>query len=87
MPFLLVRHKAAAFSTWKAACDAHLPARQKAGLNEKHLLRNIDTPNEVILFFDAEDVQRAREFGSSSDLREAMQKAEVVDKPDVYFLT
>jgi hypothetical protein len=28
------------------------PARQKAGLNENHLLRNTDNPNAVILFFD-----------------------------------
>src|SRR5580704_6113116 len=55
MPFLLVRHKSAAFSTWKAAYDAHLPPVRKQRLNEKHLLRNIDNPNEVILFFDAED--------------------------------
>jgi hypothetical protein len=36
--------------------------------------------------FEAEDVQKAREFGNSSDLREAMQRAGVVDKPDIYFL-
>jgi hypothetical protein len=86
MPYLLVRHKVADFSTWKAAYDAHLPARQKAGLTQEHLLRNLDDPNEVILLFQAEDVQKAREFGNSSDLREAMQKAGVVGKPDICFL-
>jgi hypothetical protein len=87
MSHLLVRHKVADFFTWKAAYDAHLTARQKAGLKQEHLLRNIDDPNEVILLFEAEDVQKAREFGNSSDLREAMQKAGVVDKPDIYFLS
>jgi hypothetical protein len=43
--------------------------------------------NVVILLFEAEDVQKAREFSNSSDLREAMQKAGVVDKPDIYFLS
>ena len=64
-----------------------LSARQKAGLKQEHLLRNIDNPNEVILLFKAEDVQQAREFGNSSDLRETMQKAGVVDKSDIYFLS
>jgi len=37
--------------------------------------------------FEAKDVQKAQEFGNSPDLREAMQKAGVVDKPDIYFLS
>ena len=86
MPYVLVRHKVADFSKWKPAYDAHLPARQKAGLKEEHLLRNTDDRNEVILLFEAADVQKAKEFGASSDLREAMQKAGVIDKPDIYFL-
>ena len=87
MQYVLVRHRVADFSKWKAAYDSHLPARQKAGLKEKHLLRNIDDPNEVILLFEAEDIEKAREFGNSPDLGEAMQKAGVVDKPDIYFLS
>jgi hypothetical protein len=58
VPYLLVRHKVTDFSTWKAAYDAHLPARQKAGLKQEHLLRSIDDPNEVILLFEAEDVRK-----------------------------
>jgi hypothetical protein len=74
------------FSKWKPAYDAHLPTRQKAGLKEEHLLRNTDDPNEVVLLFEAKDIQKAKEFASSADLREAMQNAGVVDKPDIYFL-
>ena len=53
----------------------------------KRLLRNIDDPNEVILLFEAEDIEKAREFANSSDLRETMQKVGVIDKPDIYFLS
>jgi hypothetical protein len=38
------------------------------------------------LLFEAKDIQKAKEFASSADLREAMQSAGVVDKPDIYFL-
>jgi hypothetical protein len=87
MKYFLVRHKVADFAKWKPVYDAHLPTRQKAGLKEEHLLRSIDDPNEVVLLFEAEDLQKAKEFADSSDLREAMEKAGVVDKPDLYFLT
>jgi hypothetical protein len=87
MPYLLVRHKVSDFSKWKPIYDAHLPVRQTAGLKEKHLLRNVDNPNETFVLFEAEDIQKAKEFASSADLRETMQKAGVVDKPDIYFLS
>ncbi|HEY6676719.1 MAG TPA: hypothetical protein VIZ87_08010 [Terrimicrobium sp.] len=86
MPYILIRHKVADFSKWKPAYDAHLTARQEAGLKEVYLLRNIDDPSEVIILFEAEDMQRARDFSAAPGLRQAMQEAGVVDKPDIYFL-
>ena len=86
MPHLLVRHKVSDFSKWKSAYDTHSSARQGAGLKEEHLLRNTDDPNEVVMLFEAKDIQKAKEFAGSVDLREAMQNAGVVDKPDIYFL-
>jgi hypothetical protein len=83
---MLVRHKVADFANWKPVYDAHLPARQKAGLKEEHLFRNAEDPNEVLLLFSMEDVDKAKTFAASDDLREAMSKAGVSDKPDVYFL-
>jgi hypothetical protein len=87
MLYVMIRHKVADFAKWKLAYDAHAPARQSAGLNEEHLLRNIDNPNEVVLLFAAEDLKKAQAFAASSDLREAMQRAGVIEKPDVYFLS
>jgi hypothetical protein len=86
MTHLLVRHTVADFAKWKPVYDGHLAARQKAGLREKNLLRGIDNPNVMVLLFEAEDLKRAQAFTESSELREAMQKAGVVDKPDIRFL-
>jgi hypothetical protein len=36
---------------------------------------------------EIEDLQKAREFVASDDLRERMQESGVIDKPDTYFLT
>jgi hypothetical protein len=86
MPFLLVRHKVQDFDKWKPVYDTHLGARQSARLSEKYLLRNLDDPNEVVILFEAKDLEKAREFAASADLREAMQRAGVEDRPDIYFL-
>ena len=86
MTRVLVRHRVADFAKWKIAYDGHAGSRQRAGLEETHLMRNVQNPNEVILLFEANDLKKAQEFVASPDLREAMEKAGVVDKPDVYFL-
>ena len=83
---LLVRHKVSDFAKWKTVYDAHLSARQKAGLKEEHLFRNAHDPNEVLLLFSVEDFDKAKAFSTSPDLREAMERSGVSDKPDVYFL-
>jgi hypothetical protein len=84
--YLVVRHKVRDFSEWKRGYDAHLPKRVEAGLREKDLLRGAYDPNEVILFFEAKDLARAKSFAESADLKEAMRKVGVVDRPDIYFL-
>ena len=84
--YLLVRHKVRDFSEWKRGFDAHRPKRVEAGLTDKHVLRGTDDPNQVIALFEANDLDDARAFAASADLRDTMQKAGVVDKPDIYFL-
>lgn len=86
MAFLLIRHKVKDFVAWKAGYDAHQPQRTEAGLTEHYLLRGADDANEVVLLFEARDLERARAFATSADLREKMQEVGVIDKPDIYFL-
>ena len=84
--YMLVRHKVRDFPEWKRGYDAHLAKRTEAGLTEKYVLQGAREPNEVILLFEARDLDRATAFAESADLKETMQKVGVVDKPDIYFL-
>jgi len=86
MAFMLVRSKVRDFKTWKPAYDAHQPARNNAGLTEKYLLRNVDDANEIVILFEVQDLDRAKTFAASADLREKMQESGVIDNPDIYFL-
>ena len=87
MPLLIIRHKVKDFANWKTAYDAHAGARDKAGLANGRVTRSIDDPNELVLIFDVNDLEQAKAFGASDELRTAMQNAGVVDMPTVYFLT
>ena len=86
MNYLLIRHKVADFSKWKPAYDAHGSARASAGLKEERLLRNSDNPNEVVLLFAAQDLNKAKEFAASDELGQRMEQAGVTDKPDIWVL-
>ena len=86
MGFMLIRHKVRDFNTWKTGYDAHQPKRKEAGLTEKYLLRGADDPNEVVMLFEAVDLDRAKAFGASPELRDKMREVGVIDKPDIYFL-
>jgi len=84
--YLLIRHKVTDFKTWKAGYDTHQAMRTGAGLTEKYLLRSADDPNEVVALFEAQDIDRAKGFATSAELREKMQEFGVADRPDIYFL-
>jgi hypothetical protein len=86
MAYVMVRHKVADFAKWKPAYDAHKPMRAAAGLKEGHVLRNVDDPNEVVVFLECADVSKVRSFISSPDLHNAMKQSGVVDKPNIFLL-
>lgn len=84
--FMNVRANVKDFAEWKAGYDAHKHARDAAGLTEKYLLQDVDDPNTVTMLFEAESLERAKEFSNSEDLIEEMQNSGVVGEPIVYFL-
>jgi hypothetical protein len=86
MPWILVRHKVQDLTKAKAAFDEHGASRKAIGSKGGHFFRNIDDPNEVVILLRGVDLEKAREFTQSEDLRESMKKAGVIDKPDVCYL-
>ena len=84
--YMLVRHDVADFSKWKFVYDAHLKAREEAGLKELHLFQALENPNHVSLLFEVQDIERAKSFVSSDDSRDKMKEAHVEGAPEIYFL-
>ena len=86
MPSLLIRHHVADYPAWKAVFDEHEAARRANGSQGGWLFRSADDPHEVLLLLAWDDLERARLFADSDDLREAMTRAGVTDRPDIWFL-
>ena len=85
--YVLVRHRVTEFAEWKRVFDLHEAKRAEAGLSVVHVLRSADDPHLVVLMLKASDVSRAKAFAASLDVKEAMQKGGVMDRPEAYFLT
>ena len=86
MPYLLVRHKVTEYVNWKSVFDAHCVTRQANGSRGGQLFRNASDSNELVVLLEWDNLEKARQFAQSEDLREVMQRAGVVDQPDIYFL-
>ena len=86
MPYLLIHHKVEDYATWKPAFDEHGTARRDAGSEGGYLFRSADDPNDLFIVLEMDDLDKAREFVQSDDLRQAMQNAGVAGPPDIHYL-
>ncbi len=86
MAYLLVRHKVKDYAKWKIVFDEHAATRKTGGSGGGHLFRNADNPNETVIIYKWDSIEKAKKFAQSEDLKKTMQRAGVIDKPDVYFL-
>jgi quinol monooxygenase YgiN len=84
---VVIRHQVADFDTWKAAFDEHEDARREAGCLGHHINRAKDDPNLVTLYLAVENVERAKAFADSDDVRNLMAQAGVVSAPELTWTT
>lgn len=83
---LLIWHKVANFDMWLAAYEAHDSARLANGLHNYIIGRDAGNPNLVLVALQIDDVEKAKAFGASQDLKAAMQKAGVTGTPAISYL-
>jgi heme-degrading monooxygenase HmoA len=86
MPYLLIRHQVTDYAQWKSAFDAHSVTRQSNGSRGGQLFRNASDPDELVVLLEWDDLERARQFVQSDELREVMQRAGVINHPTISFL-
>src|SRR5262245_45639387 len=87
MNIVIIRHKVANFSRWIVGYEGHDSARRANGLSNELIARGLNRDsNMVIVGMRAADMLKAKEFASSEDVKEVMQKAGVIGTPEVDYL-
>jgi hypothetical protein len=86
MALLVVYHKVHDYAAWRPAYDAHEPARAAAGISNGRVFRRAEDPNDLVILLDVDDVDRARAWAASADLKAAMQNAGVVGEPVIHIV-
>ena len=87
MGMMIVRHKVRDYGQWRPIFDRHADMQKRAGLVNPRVYHSADSnKSEIVVVFDTEDTKKAKDFAASADLKEAMEKAGVLDTPTIYFL-
>jgi opacity protein-like surface antigen len=79
---VIVSHEVADFAAWKKGFDAGKANRDKAGMTERYVMRDLDKPNFVIVVLEA-DKDKAREFVSDPAFKERIKKASASGTADI----
>jgi len=87
MPYVLVvRHKVEDYAKWKTAFDEGIAMRKAGGEKSYQILHTNDDPNDLMLLFEWDNLDNARKFMQSEELRAVMQRAGVSKDVDISFL-
>lgn len=81
----LITHTVKDYATWRPIFDADSVNRKAGGMETIVVGREIDHPNNIYMAYNVADVKKATDFGNSPKLKETMQKAGVISKPDIKF--
>jgi hypothetical protein len=74
MGVLVIRHKVADYGIWRPEFDRHAKAQRSAGLTNPRVFRSSDDPNEVVIFFNANDTAKAKYFAACRSSNALWQK-------------
>jgi quinol monooxygenase YgiN len=86
MAQLFVHHKVKDYAAWRKVFDELTGVRTKFGSTGQHVYRSGNDANDVVIITDWHDIEQARAYAQSPDLREGMQHAGVISQPEVLFL-
>lgn len=86
MTQVMVRHKVNDYEAWKKEFDNFADFRKSSGELSYRIMTPGDDQNNLHLIFEWDEVENARKFMESPELKMAMEKAGVTEKPEIKFL-
>ena len=86
MAYMFARHDVQDYEAWKSVFDSVLDLRKRNGEQSYQILRQGNGSNALFLIFEWDNLDNARNYAASPELKAAMERAGVIGKPDIYFL-
>jgi antibiotic biosynthesis monooxygenase (ABM) superfamily enzyme len=86
MAYMFVRHSVRDYEAWKSAFDSAIDLRKQNGEKSYQILRQGNGSNELVALFEWDNLDNARKYAASPELKAAMEKAGVTGKPEILFL-
>ena len=87
MPSVMVRHKVADYTQWKRAVHSAADWRKASGEVNFQVFREADDPNNLTVISQWSTASKMRKFMDSDELRQRMEAAGVIGKPEVRFFS
>jgi len=84
---MIVKHKVADYDKFLTSYEAHDSLRLANGIHSYVIGRGVTDPNMILVATKVDDIEKAKVFGKSADLKQAMQKAGVTGKPAISLTT
>src|SRR5665213_502394 len=73
------------YSKWRPFFNADSVNRKASGMEDIVVGRNVEKSNNILVALKISDLQKAKDFAASPKLKEIMEKAGVISKPDIEF--
>ena len=73
-------------TAWKSVFDSVSDLRRRNGEKSYQILREGNGSSELIALFEWDNLDNARRYAASPELKEAMERAGVIGKPEILFL-
>jgi len=86
MATLLVHHKVQDYEVWRKIFDDDAKRRKEYGSTGFQVLKSTSNPNDLTVLMEWPSVEAAKAFATSESLKEKMQNAGVISKPEMIFL-
>ncbi|MEJ2050320.1 MAG: cyclase [Calditrichota bacterium] len=83
---VLVRHKVKNYSNWKTVFDNFIDTRKSGGEKSWKIWHPDDDPNNLWMLFEWDNINNAHSFFDRTDLKDTMNKAGVIEQPDIFYL-
>lgn len=82
---LFVKHTVNNYEDWKRVYDDFAPTRQEMGVTGASVHREASNPNLITVTHRFDDLDAARAFADSEELKSAMANAGIAGPPNIWF--